>query len=51
MFTTYKFEIYQQNIARGRKCVQYYSVRRAVIPFTDCDFSIYRWPVANQIGF
>ncbi len=27
---------HQQNIAHGRKCVQYYSVRRAVIPFTDC---------------
>ncbi len=53
MFTTCKFELYgnrnihlllhdylifhQQNIAHDRKCVQYYSVRRAVIPFTDCD--------------
>ncbi len=28
---------HQQNIAHDRKCVQYYSVRRAVIPFTDCE--------------
>ncbi len=27
---------HQQNIAHDRKCMQYYSVRRAVIPFTDC---------------
>ncbi len=32
-----KLIFHQQNIAHGRKCVQYYSVRRAVIPFTDCD--------------
>ncbi len=31
---------HQQNIAHDRKCVQYYSVRRAVIPFTDCDLDI-----------
>ncbi len=24
-------------IAHDRKCVQYYSVRRALIPFTDCE--------------
>ncbi len=28
---------HQQNIAHDRKCVQYYSVRHAVIPFADCD--------------
>ncbi len=31
---------HQQNIAHGRKCVQKYSIRRAVIPFTDCVIDI-----------
>ncbi len=40
---------HQQDIAHGRKCVQYYSVRRAVIPFTDCDYDIEARMTVTQV--